>query len=149
MLPSIRRKWTLAMASCCALLVAGCSDSIIDTRQDAWTKRAITSYDYSFNWSCFCGPDLTAPVRISVTAGAITGVVNRSTSAPVAAAHWSDYRTIDGLFAFLHEAEARNAAEIRLTWDPAFDYPATAFIDYVKDAADDEKTFAASDLAPR
>jgi len=124
----------------------GCGPSEIADHQSHWNALSPASYTYSFQWGCFCATDFVAPVDITVTAGVISAVKNHESGAALPPARFTDYRTIPGLFDFLHEAERRNAARITVTWDPALSYPTSAFIDYVKNAVDDEMTFKASDL---
>ena len=136
----------LAVLLCSTAAASGCGQSDIAVHESHWNSLSPSSYTYRFQWSCFCAGDFVAPVDITVTTGAITAVKNHDTGAAQPPARFTDYRTIPGLFAFLHEAERRNAARITVTWDEALSYPRTAFIDYVQNAADDEMSFTASDL---
>jgi hypothetical protein len=137
-----------ALLSVAAATLVGCGQSDIAVHESRWAARSLSSYRYAFQWGCFCAPDFVAPVDITVAAGAISAVKNHDSGAALPPARFADYRTISGLFDFLHEAERRNAARITVTWDPTFSYPAHASIDYVANAVDDEVGFDASGLTP-
>lgn len=148
-----RRRSPLAARALAALLIAGAAplpgcgnpaQGPIDSNLAYWTARRPARYRYAFRWSCFCAPEYTADVLITVENNVVKEVVDATTSAPVKVP--SDWKTIDGLFSFLQEAIDRNADSITATYDPAWHFPADVSIDYIKNAADDEKGFRASNL---
>ena len=102
----------LAVLLCSTAAASGCGQSDIAVHESHWNSLSPSSYTYRFQWSCFCAGDFVAPVDITVTTGAITAVKNHDTGAALLPARFTDYRTIPGLFAFLHEAARRNAARI-------------------------------------
>jgi hypothetical protein len=80
-----------------------------------------------------------------VIRGSIASVVDVETGEPL---DKSRYRTIDGLFDFLHEAIDRPAASIRSAFDPNLGYPSAAQVDYVAAIADEEMAFRVLAVSP-
>ncbi len=125
--------------------IAGCGghpvQSALDSNQSLWTTKRPTTYRFTFNWLCFCSQEYTAPVEIQVENNAIKSIVDAGTTNAVPMARWKDYKTIDGLFAFIQEAVGRNADKIDATYDAQLGYPKNVEIDYVQNASDEEMSF--------
>ncbi len=129
------------------LALGACGDSperdLLDRSRDLWRSQGPAGYRYDFTWNCFCDPAFTGPVVVHVQAGAVTSATCQS---DWTAADPSDYRTIEGLFALIADALARDAHQVRVTYDPALGYPTSAYFDYEEFAVDEELGFSASNL---
>ena len=106
-----------------------------------WNEQALSSYQYVFNWSCFCLPEYTEPVNIKVESGEWTDISLVRDGAPVNEKDWERYKTIEELFDIIDEAFHQDAKEISVEYDPDLGYPTSVFIDYDERIADEERGF--------
>lgn len=130
------------------VLVAGClaaCGSPAKSRRALWDEKGPASYQYTLRWSCFCGPDFTDPMRITVRDGAITSAVDVETGMPVDPATRRPL-TIEGLFDVIEDAYRKNAAKVDVTYDPTDGHPVSANIDYDQRVIDEELGFRTEDL---
>jgi Family of unknown function (DUF6174) len=85
------------------------------------------SYSFTSTMSCFCGPEATAPIRVTVTNGAITRAVYRDTKQPVSDSQLASLRTLPALFDFIENALADGSGwrsdELIFAYDPVLHYP--------------------------
>jgi hypothetical protein len=151
---------TLARAFACALTPAvalgACSDPAgpLDARralersERAWHDQGITSYTYLVEHTCFCVPEVTRPMHVTVQGGTVTAATYGDTGEPVPAEVARVAPTVDQLFQVIGDAITRNAYRVRATYDPALSYPTSIDIDYDARTADDEQSYTASGLAP-
>ncbi|HEU0108830.1 MAG TPA: DUF6174 domain-containing protein [Vicinamibacteria bacterium] len=115
-----------------------------------WQSQRLADYQVQFRMSCFCVPDVIAPVVLQVRGGAIVSVTRVSDGVAVSPSRWKGvYYTVDQMFALIAAAQAKGADEVRVTYDPLLRYPTTVFIDPSQRLADDEQYFAMSGLGPR
>lgn len=114
-----------------------------------WPTAGYNTYSYRFRWICFCWESLRRTVDIQVADGEVQRVTDAQTGAELDAESASPYGTIDSLFDFLEEAKDQHADAIRVTYDPTLGYPATAWVDYRKDLADEEMGFEIEWVHPR
>ena len=136
------------------LVLAACGNPFLSTladQRDTWDAAALDDYAYTLQYGCFCPPEYTTPVRITVVADAVTSAVYAEDNEPVVAGDPApegyNAFTIDGLF---DEAERalREADDTTLAFDPTYGYPSTLSIDWQVNAADEEQAYTASDLVP-
>lgn len=118
----------------------------LDAAQRRFSSRAPRDYQVDFQRSCFCLERL--PVRLSVRAGRIVGVVRRDTGASVPAGQWDSYLSVEQLFRYLNESARGGAWEVRVTFDPELGFPREAFVDEQRLAVDEEQWFQLGNLAP-
>jgi hypothetical protein len=112
-----------------------------------WQSQRIADYQIHFRMSCFCIPDVTAPVVLQVRGGAIVSVARVSDGAAVPPSRWVGvYYTVDQMFALIADAQAKGADEVRVSYDPVLRYPTTVFIDQSIRLADDEWRFEMTGL---
>ena len=124
------------------------SDSLLQANLGRWSESHVVSYRYRFRWECYCPQEALRIVDITVTRGVITSVTDAKTGValdPLAAAQ---YRTIDGLFAFVRDAIDGSAARVTGAFDPRLGYPSTATIDYNLSVSDEEKGFQILSVRP-
>ena len=112
-----------------------------EQNRQIWNEQALSSYQYVFNWSCFCLPEYTAPVNIKVERGEWTEISQVRDGVPVSEKDWKRYKTIEELFDIIDEAFLQDAKEIRVEYDPDLGYPSLVFIDYDERIADEERGF--------
>jgi hypothetical protein len=112
-----------------------------DRNRQLWREQSLGSYQYFFNWSCFCLPEYTAPVVINVERGEWSEISLVRDGKPVKEDDWKRYKTIEELFNIIDQALLQDAKEIRVEYDSDFGYPTSAFIDYDEMIADEERGF--------
>ncbi len=136
-----------------ALLASGaisCSDPVgperseLDRARGRWESRPPVVYEFRFQRSCFCPRELVRPVRITVSNGVVISAVDPDTNEPVTPP-LNGFPTIDDLFDEIQDAIDREADDIDATYDEAFGYPVQVFIDWIRNAIDDEMSFQVSD----
>jgi hypothetical protein len=145
----------LALAGALALL-PGCGrlEDDQDRRELAaarrqWRAQAVTSYDIRYQNVCFCVTDHTAPVRLEVRNGAITGAVRLDSGQRLGAETFARYRTVDEIFDLIDQAIDENAAEVNATYDASRGYPVSVYIDRDQRVADEEIGVETGDLVAR
>ena len=133
----------------CTTSPDGPGDDLATNRRHGQSQR-IADYQVQFRMSCFCVPDVTAPVVLQVRGGAIVSVTRVSDGVAVPPSRWKGtYYTVDQMFALLADAKAKGADEVRVSYDPLLRYPTTVFIDQSQRLADEEWYFEMSGLEPR
>jgi hypothetical protein len=114
-----------------------------------WQSQRIADYQVQFRMSCFCVPDVIAPVVLQVRGGAIVSVTRVSDGVAVPPSRWKGiYYTVDQMFALIADAQAKGADEIRVSYDAVLRYPTTVFIDQSVQLADEELRVEMSGLTP-
>lgn len=136
------------------LVLAACGDPVRSELADQrakWDDAALDGYAYTLRYGCFCPPEYTTPVRITVVADVVASALYAEDNDPVVAGdpvpEGYPVFSIDGLF---DEAERalREADDVTLAFDATYGYPTTLNIDWEANAADEEQAFTASDLVP-
>lgn len=117
------------------------SDSTLQASQAQWLASRPETYRYRFRWECYCGQEYIRLVDIAVTRGTIVSVTDVETGQPLNEQEAARYRTIDGLFDFVHSAIAYPAASVNGAFDPGLGYPSAMHVDYVAGMADEEMGF--------
>ncbi len=129
------------------LFLASCSSpNNLNNKLSNWHSQHIVNYSYDITWSCFCPDTITSKVHIIVKNSKPISRNYLSNNKPVAKEQYRFFTTIEGIFEFLQNARAKNAYKIKEVWNRRYDYPQTVFIDYIKDAVDDEQSFVISNF---
>ena len=112
-------------------LVAGCTGSgptspvarDIVAAQALWQRAGLDSYTVTSSLSCFCAPEYTAALTVTVRNGIVTGITNAATGAvqPV-----NFRQPIDSIFANLTRQAADDPAHLTVRFDPTYGYPVHA-----------------------
>ncbi|MEQ8329896.1 MAG: DUF6174 domain-containing protein [Longimicrobiales bacterium] len=132
------------------LLMSACSDQgpgatlseRIEANRALWATVRPQAYEYRMVRRCFCIDASLGPVDVTVVAQAVVQRRYHETGDPVPE-EWQDlFPSVEGLFAILEDAVARNAHSIDITWDPERGIPLEAFIDYNEQTVDEELGFA-------
>lgn len=109
--------------------------------RELWAAQGAGSYEYSYRKYCDCKRDGPPQTVVTVDAGRIVAVVQRSddTAAPLPVSEGSLdlYWTIDGLFDKLAGA-LDGAVAVRVDYDPERGFPTSLYIDYVAGLVGDE-----------
>jgi hypothetical protein len=113
----------------------------LERARQRWSAARPAEYAYTLRRSCFCGPEVTRPVQITVRNGTVvelryadTGVLVDPRWAPL-------FPSIDGLFAIIDDAIARRAERLDLEFEATLGYPLEIDIDYSTRIADEEITY--------
>jgi hypothetical protein len=130
----------LTLASC-GILDPDRQVNGLDEAKARWALLAIDDYEIVIERLCFC-PDVT-PVRVTVVGGNVVSRVYLDSGEPVPQERAASYPAVPGLFDLLDEANHRGAS-INVTFDQQYGFPTAAFIDYIKNAIDDEVSIRTS-----
>ena len=128
------------------VLLSGCSF----VEGDGPGYRGPDDYAYTLSVGCFCW--FRSPLRITVEDGAVVDVEiveppdDASSDADPIVAQWS--LTLRELTALVRRAE-REAAQADVSYDAAYGFPTTAYIDWNRGIADDEVSYRVTDFEPR
>jgi hypothetical protein len=133
----------LALALCLLLGACGLFDFLtgdsqrerLQRNRDRWESLQIRDYDFDFDRSCFCPPEILDPVRIEVRAGEISRIVNLQTGETVQPQFFG-WPTIDSLFAWT-DRNFDVDYKLSITYDPTHHFPTRVQGD-IPDAIDDE-----------
>ncbi|MEO8621581.1 MAG: DUF6174 domain-containing protein [bacterium] len=136
-------------------LLGGCRDitgstvAQLASARERWAANGPASYDFTISLSCFCATDALRPVVVVVNNGVVQSRKYADTGADVSPPFSKAYSPIEELFGIVEDAQARNAAQLDVTYDPARGYPASIDIDYVAMAVDDEISYSVRDFHVR
>jgi hypothetical protein len=147
---------TLAAVILVASLVPACAMDAESTQdsevlgqmishREQWSRPSRSEYQFTWQQGCFCGPEMTRPIRISVKAGRIVSAAYVDDKQPVSASIQSGLTTIEGVFDLIQHAVDQHYDEVRVTYGDQ-GYPSSVFFDISKRAADEERSIAISDV---
>lgn len=142
--------------------VLGCSNQSefekriksLEESQAKWSAVKTPSYSYEYNQVCFCL--YVGEVKVLIDDNSVIAVLDLETDEELTVeqngktitmlnAYPEMFYTIDELFEELKDA-AKDADELDLTFNPEYGYPTETFIDYYKEAIDDEITYLLKNL---
>lgn len=110
-----------------------------------WESRGPSDYSFDYALTCFCGM-LTWPIRVEVRGGEVVRATRAGTEDELSEEELAQLPTIDELFAMIAEAIEQDAAVIDATYDDELGYPVSVFIDWIKNAVDDEVSFTVTNV---
>lgn len=128
---------------------AACSpadDHGLTAARERWAKQGPAAYSFVSMRGCDCPPEVYRPMQVSVASGQIASAVYVDDQTAVASNFRSLLRTIDGVFDEIQAAIDQDAAQIMVSYDPTLGYPTQVFVDYSKQAADEELSLQISGL---
>ncbi len=156
---AINLRHLLYRSAAIALVAAatGCTNFRSDVENDLdaamaqWEANGYASYSMHYEHVGFAG-NLAAKVHIE--AGSVVAfedvTVYGDTVSDSLLVVWnieiSSFHSIEGLFGIIEAAVGEQADEIAVTYHADLGYPETIYIDYIKLAIDDERSFYASDV---
>ena len=134
-----------------AAALAGCGEPTaprfeLAAARQRWATHGPADYQLTVRRSCECGPDALGPVTVTVRGGVATQRTYTATGAPVDAELGALFPDVPALFALVAEAQARDAAQLAVTYDPALGHPTLVSVDYRAEIADDEFVYTVSAL---
>lgn len=112
-----------------------------------WEAQRPGDYRFTYTRSCFCPPQYRGPFDVTVRSGAVADVAYKGEGEPIERP-FTEYQTVDDLFALLAEAYARDAARVDATYDPTTGQPTEVYIDYSEQMADEEVGFTVEPVRP-
>lgn len=143
-------------------ILIGCSnqsefDKRIKSLEDSqakWAATKVPTYSYEYRQACFCV--FTAEVTVVVDGNSVIHVLDPETEEPITVeidgetvnildAYPEMFYTIDALFDELKDT-AKEADEMDMAFDADYGYPSEVFIDYYKNAIDDEISYRLKNL---
>ncbi len=111
-------------------LIAGCAGSPTSpvTRDVAaaraqWQRSGIRNYEFVSALSCFCAPDYTAAMKVTVQNGLVTAISNAATGAPIPVSY---RQPVDSIFANLERQAANDPSLLTAQFDPTYGFPTQA-----------------------
>lgn len=126
----------------------------LEESQAKWTATKAPTYSYEYRQACFCA--YLGQITVVVDNDSVVNVLNTETNEPVTIeidgetvnildAYPEMFYTIDTFFDELKEA-AKEADEMDMTFNSDYGYPADTYIDYYKEAIDDEISYHLDNL---
>lgn len=109
--------------------------------RDLWESTGPASYTFVLRRTCFCGPPVIEPVRLTVGPSGIESAEFVDIDEPILPEFVDTWPDIDGLFDVIEDALERDAERIDVTWNTAVGYPAEIYIDYAEFIADEEQGY--------
>ena len=145
-------KKTLLLFATLALLMSSCSilpNRALASARDRWRNANVSHYRYNLAVGCFCAFTQKMPLTVEVQDGKLRSMVYKD-GTPVSAEEtqiFAPYSTMDSLFDFTGET-LRKADDVKVDYDPAYGFPASVQIDFIRNAADDELTLTVTNFQP-
>src|SRR6185369_11715328 len=126
--------------------IASDARSELESQQRSWKQLGLRDYSFTYTPMCMCA-GYGALYQVGVKDGKVVSFQNGSE--PVSLSLRDLPRpTVDSLFAWIKDAYVRNAAVVRVTYDPLLHFPASVSIDWSLNIIDDEFSFSVRDLRP-
>jgi hypothetical protein len=118
----------------------------LESQQMYWKQLGLRDYSFTYEPMCMCrGYGLT--YQVGVRDGKVVSF--QHASEPVSFSSRDLPRpTVDSLFAWIKDAYVRNAAVVKVTYDPELHFPVSVSIDWYLNIIDDEFSFEVRDLRP-
>ena len=121
------------------------TEAALEAAHARWQAAGPAAYEFVYEASCFCPPEYRGPFTLTVRDGAVREAYYAGRAVDPTDPR---YPTVDQLFAQLAEAFDREAESVRVAYDEALGYPATAYVDYEALMADEELSFTIRRLTP-
>lgn len=136
-----------------AFILAACGSvpsNEFDQNVTKWNDANISHYRYQLFIGCFCPFYEDMPLTIEVKDGEVVSITSQDGTV-VDASHpayetYQSYATIDRLFSNLEVVLTGEADEVVVSYDPAYGFPTSIAIDYIKEAMDDELALQVSNF---
>jgi len=133
------------------LCIAGCGDpgderlERLTAARTTWVSSAPVDYAFQYRRSCFC--PFVERVRVTVSSGFVTEVIDLDAALPLPAERWPEFPTIDALFAELDELIREDPFRLEVEYDPMLGYPSFVDVDIEERVVDEEFSYTVTDLA--
>ncbi|MFQ5499007.1 MAG: DUF6174 domain-containing protein [Candidatus Zixiibacteriota bacterium] len=113
-----------------------------------WDSLGSNSYEIDQSLLCFCPFWAWDLVRLTVVDDSIVSGIVLSDSTALPSERLNLYLTIPQLFDFIESARARDAFEIRTSYDSTLGYPIYVWVDYIQEIADEEMGYTSRNYRP-
>lgn len=127
-----------------ACQIAGPDDPRTSEYRARFDARYGATYNFNVIRGCFCAN--SGEHWVQVVDGAVVAAVRLSDNQPVPADQLEWLETMDEIFDMIERAE-READDLDVKWSE-FGYPTEFYIDWIKEAADDEIGMTFSNVVP-
>lgn len=118
-----------------------------DANRQKWQDSNIRDYSFTLQRSCFCTPDVTRPVNISIENGKLVDASYADTAEPLSdTAQQINQLKVNDLFKQIGEALDSNAERVDVTYDKQYGFPTSVYIDRDSRLADEEVGFNISNF---
>lgn len=123
----------------------GAPETLADARE-RWRSSQTGGYQITVQQSCFCLQELTQPLRVTVRDARVVSVTGLTQ--PLTQPEQLDQSrlTVEGLFAFIADAQRRQVERLDVSYHPRYGYPTVIAYDGHAMIADDEFSYRLSDL---
>lgn len=127
--------------------LAACSDSLspsfraLDAAETRWANAGLQSYEFTTTRTCECLPELSVPMRVTVTNSVVTAVTRISDAQSIDPSQWY---TIENLFAVIRIELDRLPSRVDVEYDPTLGFP--AHLVYGRREVDDGAEIDVSDV---
>ncbi len=108
----------------------------LDTHRQRWEAVSLIDYRFTFGRTCFCPPEFSPTVTITVKNKVVESVHNAQSGERLTNPPYS--HTIDDIFTIIQEAIDVGAAEVSATYDAKLGYPVDVYIDTYANSIDEE-----------
>lgn len=122
--------------------------SQLEQNRAKWESSGLKDYSYTMQRSCFCLPDATRPVDISVDGGKVSGATFSDTGQPLPDSLSYNSLSVTDMFQVIDDAIAGGAHVVDVSYDKDTGQPLRISIDYLQGAVDDELTLTATKAQP-
>ena len=140
----------LALSAC---VIAACASPLevehdeLAQARDRWEQSGPSSYRFTLERYCFCGPRPLQPMIVTVANDTFVSLTDTS-GAPLDTLSIGSFLTIDRIFAFLEETIARPPEDFAADYDRQLGYPRNVVIDRALMPVDGGLRLLVSDLHP-
>jgi hypothetical protein len=130
-----------------AALVTACTSPTAPLTRDIraaharWQHASLRNYAFTSSLNCFCAPEYTAPMIVTVQSGVVTSIISASTGT---AQLLTARQSVDSIFANLERQAAESPALLTVQFDATYGYPTHA--DFGSLLADAGYSVSISDL---
>ena len=138
-----------ALASCSGNLSTRPERIDLAAAKRRWAQAGPASYQITVGRSCFCTPETTRPVIVTVRNGQVESRRYEDTGADVPTQLAAAYPAVDGLFDVIDEAIAEHDAMVDVLYDATRGFPVSIQIDGSVMIADDELFYGTRDFVVR
>ncbi len=134
-----------------ALTASACSDITglgsygneqrqLDRARRDWNDILIRDYEYVVRRSCYCNLSGVA-VRVTVRNDYVVGLTRDATGESISLSYAYQFPTIDGLFSRIQHAIDDRAYRVEASYDTQYGFPTDVYLDYERNALDDEEGY--------
>lgn len=129
---------------------SGGASTVLERNRQTWRDSGITHYRFSLFVGCFCpfGDRMPLTVEVQNNEGISMAYPDGTLVAATDPNYetFSRYATIERVFSELETAQSGDADEVTVTYDSVYGFPGEIYLDFIKDAVDDELSLQISNF---